>query len=160
MLLTAAVLTTGQTLQVRPLALPLVLVTLLGVQGIGFAMAGLALVVKRIGGISGLLPLAFVGLAIAPLDEAPALKVLPLGLGARLVRRLLVDGVPPAAGDLVVLVVSSACWRSPGCWRSGRWSGSPGTGPCSASTETPPHPQRSGRVKYSSVATRRKPSEV
>lgn len=113
-LLALAVATTGTGLQVRPLALPLVLVTLLGVQGIGFAMAGLALVVKRVQGLSGLLPLAFVGLAFAPLESAPALKALPLGLGSQLVRGLLVDGTSPSGTDVGILVLASLAWLGAG----------------------------------------------
>ena len=114
LLLLLAVATTGQGLLVRPLALPVVLLTLLGVQGIGFAMAGLALVVKRVAGFSGLLPLAFVGLAFAPLDSAPALKALPLGHGAQMVRGLLVYDRTPSVGDLALLTAVSVAWLGVG----------------------------------------------
>lgn len=117
-LLVAAVLTTGTTLSPDLLsALPIVVLILAGVQGVGFVMGGLALVFKRVTSLTALLPLLFIVLVAAPYDSLRLLGLLPVTGGASLLEDVLVDGtaltaLPPA--DLGLLLASSALWLGGG----------------------------------------------
>ncbi|MCL0084223.1 ABC transporter permease [Dehalococcoidia bacterium] len=93
--------------------LPLILLTVASVYGIGFAMAGLALVFKRIESLIRIFPFAMVGFIVAPVDRFPFLRCLPLAEGNRLIRRVMAEGLSifqlPAA-DLLFLLFISAFW--------------------------------------------------
>jgi ABC-2 type transport system permease protein len=104
--------TTGRWLHLDVASLlPLVLLTLAGVYGIGFIVGGLALVFKRIESFTGILQFALVGLIAAPLDRFPVLRALPLAEGNRLIRQVMAEGLSIAelpTGDLLFLVLNSA----------------------------------------------------
>lgn len=92
--LVLAMWTSGRWLELDLVSIaPLLILTLMGVVGVGFAIGGAALVFKRVAGLSSLLQLAFVGLIVAPLDRIPALALLPLTLGYDLLNQVMVDGV-------------------------------------------------------------------
>ena len=106
--------TTGRWLHLDVVSLlPLILLTLTGVYGIGFAIGGLALVFKRIESFVQIFQFALVGLIAAPIDRFPFLRYLPLAEGNRLIRRVMVEGLSifelPTA-DLVFLLVNSAVY--------------------------------------------------
>lgn len=91
-LLGLMMVTTGHFLRL-PLEtlLPLLFLTLAPVYGIGFIMAGLALVYKRIQAFFQVLQFGFVVLLALPADAASG-KVLPLSLGTRLIGQVMVAG--------------------------------------------------------------------
>ena len=93
--------------------LPLILLTLAGVYGIGFAIGGLALVFKRIESFVQIFQFAIVGLIAAPVDRFPVLRYLPLAEGARLIRRVMTEGLSifelPAT-DLFFLFANSTIY--------------------------------------------------
>ncbi len=110
-LLGLMMLTTGRFLRL-PLGTlgALLLLTVAPVYGIGFAMAGLALVYKRIQAFFQILQFVFVALVALPADAAWS-KALPLSLGTRLLGRVMVDGDTLATlpvGDLLVLIGTAA----------------------------------------------------
>jgi len=111
-LLLVMMATTGRWLHLDVVSLlPLILLTLAGVYGIGFSMAGLALVFKRIESFVGILQFAMVGFIAAPVDRFPALRYLPLAEGNRLIRRVMAEGlsiVELSTGDLLFLLINSA----------------------------------------------------
>jgi ABC-2 type transport system permease protein len=117
-LLVAAVLTTGTPLSFDLLsALPIVVLLLAGVQGVGFVMGGLALVFKRVTSLTALLPLLFIVLVAAPYDSMRLLGLLPVTGGAALLREVLVEGTPLtglAAADLGLLLASATMWLGGG----------------------------------------------
>lgn len=93
-LLGLMMLTTGKTLHL-PLGslLPLLFLSVTSVYGIGFAMAGLALIYKRVQSFFQILQFAFVALVALPADAWWG-KVLPLSLGTRLIARVMIEGIP------------------------------------------------------------------
>lgn len=92
-LLVMMMLTTGRWLHVDVPALTVVLLlTVAGVQGVGFAAAGLALVFKEVEAALAILHLAIVALVVTPLAEIPGLKFLPVSFGVDQAGRVLREG--------------------------------------------------------------------
>ncbi|HWC45045.1 MAG TPA: ABC transporter permease, partial [Casimicrobiaceae bacterium] len=104
----------GQWLHIDIVSLvPLVLLTTLGVFGIGLITGGLALVFKRIQAFLQLLQFGFVALVAAPVTRLPWLKYLPLAWGNVLIREVMVGhrsifSMP--GGDLWFLLVHGVAW--------------------------------------------------
>jgi ABC-2 type transport system permease protein len=117
-LLVMMMATTGKWLNLNPVStLPLIAVTLLGVIGVGFVIAGLAIVFKRIQQAVQIYQVAFIGLIIAPIDRFPVVKFLPLSWGSELLRRVMVDHVSifrMSLGDLVFLAANSLFYFAAG----------------------------------------------
>lgn len=109
---------TGRWLTVDPLTvLPLAVLTLLSVLGIGFVFAGLALVYKRIENVFQLVQFAFIGLIAAPVGTFGWLRLLPVSHGSYLTRQAMEEGIRlwefPVA-ELALLVVTALVYLSAG----------------------------------------------
>lgn len=94
-----------------PSALPLIVVTVTGVIGLGFVLGGLAIVFKRIQNALQVWQVLIIGLVLAPPDAVPVVKYLPLTWGTHLLRRVMVEGVSIAEiapSDLLFLLGNSA----------------------------------------------------
>jgi ABC-2 type transport system permease protein len=104
--------TTGRWLNVDVVStLPLVVITVLGVLGLGFLLGGLAVVFKRIQNALQVWQILVIGLVVVPPDEVMVVKYLPLAWGTHLLRRVMVDDASIfdlSAGDLLFLVANSA----------------------------------------------------
>lgn len=104
--------TTGRWLNVDVVStLPLIVVTVLGVLGLGFLLGGLAVVFKRIQQALQVWQILVIGLVVVPPDEVVVVKYLPLAWGTHLLRRVMVEDasiVDLSAGDLLFLVANSA----------------------------------------------------
>lgn len=86
-------LTTGQWLNLDVVSIaPLLFLTILGVQGIGFAIGGLALIFKQIQSVFQLLQFGFIALTTVPVDTYGFLQYLPLAWGTHLIKRVMVQG--------------------------------------------------------------------
>jgi ABC-2 type transport system permease protein len=113
-LLVVMMAVSGEWLTVDPLTvLPLGVLTLASVCGVGFLFAGLALLYKRIENAFQLVQWAFVGLIAAPAGTYPALKLLPISHGSYLLRRAMDDGVRLwefAPTELGLLVATSTVY--------------------------------------------------
>lgn len=72
---------------------PLVAILLTGVLGLGLAMAGAALVFKRVLSLLNLMQFALLALVAAPVDRQPWTRFLPISLASRLIARSTVDRV-------------------------------------------------------------------
>ena len=84
----------GEWLTVDPLTvLPLGVLTLASISGVGLLFAGLALLYKRIENVFQLVQWGFIGLIAAPAGTYPLLKLLPISQGSYLLRRAMDDGV-------------------------------------------------------------------
>ena len=84
----------GEWLTVDPLTVvPLGVLTLASISGVGFLFAGLALLYKRIENVFQLVQWGFIGLIAAPAGTYPLLKLLPISQGSYLLRRAMDDGV-------------------------------------------------------------------
>ncbi len=109
--------TTGRYLRLDVLGLlPLLVLTVAGVFGIGLAVAGLALVFKRIQAAFQILQFVFVGFLFAPSEPVWA-KVLPLNWGTELIGRVMVQGtrlreIPGL--ELLFLLANAVGWFGAG----------------------------------------------
>jgi ABC-2 type transport system permease protein len=98
LLITAAMLvltmaTAGQWLAFDiPLLLAILLPTFVGVMGIGYAVAGLAIVFKQVGSILQVSQFVFLGMAFVPLSVAPYLELAPIVKGIDMVRASMIGG--------------------------------------------------------------------
>lgn len=108
LVLAAMLLATGTTLRVDVVTVvPVVALALSSVLGVGFAMAGLSVLYKRVGNWAGMLQFAFVGLVSAPAFDLGWARWLPLAQGSALLQRAMTGGVrlwefePVALGVLV-----------------------------------------------------------
>lgn len=102
-------LTAGELLVLDVVTIvPVVVLGLLSVVGLGFVFGGLAIVYKRVENVFQILTFAFVGLIGAPVSAIPALKALPLTQSSYLLQQAMQDGVRlwefPAT-ELGILVV-------------------------------------------------------
>lgn len=83
----------------RPLAvdlltvIPIVVLALCSLIGIGFIFAGLALVYKRVQNVSSLMNFVIMGLVAAPVASIPVLRYLPLVQGSGMLQRAMQEGV-------------------------------------------------------------------
>lgn len=113
-LLLAAEATSGQWLHLDLLTLgPLVALLLLQVLGISLALAGAALVFKRIAAFANIIQFGFLALIATPVGVYPWLKFMPLSLGSELIRETTVRGTSItqlARGDLVLLAVGAVVY--------------------------------------------------
>ncbi|WP_435174298.1 ABC transporter permease [Halorussus sp. AFM4] len=106
--LAAMLVITGTTLSVDVLTVvPVAVLSVASVLGLGFAAGGVTVLYKRIGSWLNLLQFGFVILISAPAFDLGWTKFLPLALGSSMLQRAMVDGTrlwefPPA--DLAVLV--------------------------------------------------------
>src|SRR5690606_32686751 len=88
-----SMLTAGQWLNLAPVPLLLILAPMLvGITGLGYATAGLAIVYKQIQAFLQIVQFAFMGLAFVPLSAAPWLELAPLVKGIDMVRQVMVSG--------------------------------------------------------------------
>lgn len=86
-------LTTGRTLTIDLVTiLPVVVLTLMSVLGIGFVIGGLTLIYKKLSSISQLMQLALIGLVAAPVGDHFVLRVLPLVQGSTLLQEAMRNG--------------------------------------------------------------------
>lgn len=93
-MLALMLLTTGRTLTLDIVTiLPIVVLTLLTVVGIGYIFAGLALIYKQISNVSQLMQFVLVGLIAAPAAELSPLNVLPLVQGSGMLQTAMREGV-------------------------------------------------------------------
>lgn len=94
LVLVLMLLTTQRTLSVDLITIiPISLLALLSVVGIGFIFAGLTLIYKRIGSVSSLMQFGMIGLIGAPAADIPLLKLLPLVQGSALLQQAMRKGV-------------------------------------------------------------------
>lgn len=75
-----------------PLLLLVLPLTMVGVIGLGFVVAGLAIIFKQINAMLQIVQFAFMGLAFAPPSAVPGLEFAPAVQGIDMVRRAMVYG--------------------------------------------------------------------
>jgi hypothetical protein len=113
-LLVVMMVISGEWLTVDPLTvLPLGVLTIASISGVGLVFAGLALLYKRIENVFQLVQWGFVGLIAAPAGGIPVLKLLPVSHGSYLLRRAMDDGVRLwefAPAELGLLVATSTVY--------------------------------------------------
>ena len=117
-MLLAMMFVTGRWLAVDLLTLlPLSFLTLAPVVGIGFLLAGLAILYKRVENLFGIVSFGFVGLIAAPVEQLEPLKLLPMTQGSHLTRRAMEEGIRlwefPTM-ELMYLVIPAVVYLSVG----------------------------------------------
>lgn len=114
LMLALMLVTTQRGVTVDPFTvIPLVVLSLIPVLGLGYAIAGLSLIYKKISNLSSLVNMALIAFIAAPAADQPMLNVLPLVKGSELLQAAMRDGVsiraiPPA--ELLVLVSVAAAY--------------------------------------------------
>ncbi|WP_279401800.1 ABC transporter permease [Piscibacillus salipiscarius] len=92
-LLILSMLTAGEWLILRiDIALPIFMVTTLSMIGVGFLLAGLAIIIKQIQSVLNVLQFILMGLAFVPLSVAPYLVFAPFSKGIDMVRQVMIHG--------------------------------------------------------------------
>nr|WP_211342378.1 ABC transporter permease [Aquisalibacillus elongatus] len=92
-LLVLSMATAGEWLVFRiDVVLPIFLISILGMLGIGFMLAGLAIIFKQIQSVLNVLQFILMGLAFVPLSVAPYLIFAPLVKGIDMVRHVMIHG--------------------------------------------------------------------
>ncbi|MFT4890149.1 MAG: ABC-2 type transport system permease protein [Halobacteriales archaeon] len=119
-ILSMMLLSTGRSLTIDLVTIvPVSFLTLLSVVGVGFLFAGLAIVYKRIGNVSQLMPFVLVGLVAAPAAGLSPLRFLPLVQGSAMLQETMRHGTRlwqfPAL-DLGVLVLTAIGYFMVGYW--------------------------------------------
>jgi ABC-2 type transport system permease protein len=127
LLLVLMMATTGRWLNLAPMStLPLLVLTIVGVIGLGFVLGGVAIVFKRVTQALQVWQIAVFGLIAAPVNRVPFMKYLPLTWGATLLRRVMVDGVSLTAmpaRDVLFLVLNTAFYFALGLFAFKRFEG-------------------------------------
>ncbi len=93
--------------------MPLLLLTLIGIQGIGFMLGGLAIVFKRVQSALQIMQFVFVLWIAAPVERFPWAKYFPLNWGNRLMQDSMIRQssiFEMAVADLGFLLANSIGW--------------------------------------------------
>ncbi|SES65271.1 ABC-2 type transport system permease protein [Oceanobacillus limi] len=113
-LLFLSMLTTGQWLNIDVgTLLPILLLTLISMFGIGFIIAGISIVLKQVQAFLQILQFILAGLTFVPLTVAPFLAFFPFVKGVDLVRSVMIDGVTLSqiqATDWAILSVNAVVY--------------------------------------------------
>lgn len=123
-MLVIVLLATGVSVRLDLVSLiPLGFLTILPICGVGYAVAGLALLYKKVNSIFFPIQYAFVLLIAAPVIQYPILKALPVALGSYHFRQVIAGrgtllSVPPI--DLAIIVVTSVGYALVGFYAFGK----------------------------------------
>ncbi len=92
-LLFAAMLTTGEWLQLNPVAvIPLLILTIVSMIGMSFVIAGVSVIVKQINALFQILQFIIMAFAFIPLSVAPYLVFAPFVKGVDMMRQVMIHG--------------------------------------------------------------------
>lgn len=93
-ILALMLVTTQRSLSVDVVTiLPISILALMSVIGLGFVFAGLAVIYKRIGSLANVMQFVLVGFIAAPVAEFPPIRLLPLAQGSAMLQEAMRDGV-------------------------------------------------------------------
>lgn len=117
-ILALMMVTSGQRLVIDVFSmLPLLLLTMASVYGVGFIMGGLALIYKRIQAAFQIMQFVFVIFLTIPLGRYPLARFLPVAMGNSMLRQVMVEGTPLirlGAGDMGILVLTAVVYLAVG----------------------------------------------
>lgn len=93
-LLFAAMLTSGQWLNLNPMTtVPIIIVTMVSMTGVSFMIAGLAIIVKQIQAFLQIFQFVLMGLVFVPISVAPFLTFAPFVKGVDMVRTVMIENL-------------------------------------------------------------------
>lgn len=105
-LLYAAMLTTGQWLNVDIISiLPILVITLISMFGVGLMVAGLSIIWKQVQSLLQVLQFVIAALTFVPLSVAPFLVYFPFVKGVDLVREVMINGTTLTAIHMVDFLI-------------------------------------------------------
>ncbi len=111
-------ITTGERLSLDLFSvLPLLLLTVAPVYGVGYMLGGLALVYKRIQAFFQIVQFIFIAFLVVPPGGSPLVQFLPLNLGNHLLRQVMVGGasiLQLEVVDLGMLLLVAAVYLAAG----------------------------------------------
>ena len=117
-LLYAAMLTTNQWLTIDLLTImPILILTLISMFGLGLMIAGISIIVKQVQAFLQILQFILAGLTFVSLGKVPWLAYFPFVKGVDLVRRAMIDGVSigqMGMGDISLLGLNAIIYFSLG----------------------------------------------
>lgn len=106
--------TTGQQIHLHLAStLPVMLAVYIQAAGVGFALAGLALVYKRVQAFFQVVQFLIIGIFFIPWDRFPWARYLPLAASQKLLQRVLIDGTKiweVSSGEILVVVGVTAAY--------------------------------------------------
>lgn len=92
-LLFLSMLTANQWLYLKPeMTLPILILTLIGIVGVGFMIAGASVIFKQINAFMQILQFILAALAFVPLSVAPYLVIAPFVKGVDMIRFVMIHG--------------------------------------------------------------------
>ncbi|WP_217589524.1 ABC transporter permease [Lentibacillus saliphilus] len=113
-LLYLSMLTADQWLNVDLVAImPILILTLISMFGLGFMVAGISIIVKQIQAFLQILQFILAGLTFVPLSVAPALAYFPFVKGVDLIRDVMINGTTLSQigwGDFGILAVNAVVY--------------------------------------------------
>lgn len=113
-LLYASMLTSGQWLNLDFITiLPILILTLISMCGLGFIIAGMSITIKQIQGFLNILQFLIAGLTFVPLSVAPFLAFFPFVKGVDLIRDVMINGVTLtqiSISDYSILIVNAVIY--------------------------------------------------
>jgi ABC-2 type transport system permease protein len=113
-LLLAAMLTSNQWLNIDLISIiPLLLVTLIGVFGLGYILAGITIVLKQVDYILQLFQFVIMAMTFVPLTVLPILKYAPFIFGLQLIRDIAIKNLSIfdlSFSDILFLIVNSGVY--------------------------------------------------
>ncbi|PKR76915.1 ABC transporter [Halalkalibacillus sediminis] len=117
-LLFITMFTAGQWLHLRPdITIPLLMVTIVGMIGVGFMLAGACVIFKQVQAFLQILQFILMGLTFVPLSVAPFLVFAPFVKGVDMIRFIMIEGYtwPDFAWyDYSALILNSAVYLAVG----------------------------------------------
>lgn len=109
-LLFLSMLTTGQWLNIDVVTiLPIMVLTIFSMFGVGFVIAGMSIVLKQVQAFLQILQFILMGMTFIPLSVAPFFAYLPFVKGVDLIREVMIDGISLSQigfGDFLFLLVN------------------------------------------------------
>ncbi|WP_188207284.1 ABC transporter permease [Alkalibacillus aidingensis] len=118
LLLFATMLTANQWLNLQPtIVIPIMLLTIIGIIGVGFMLAGACVIFKQIQAFLQILQFILMGLAFVPLNVAPFLVFAPFVKGFDMIRQVMIQGhtwTDFTVLDFSILIINSLVYLAIG----------------------------------------------
>jgi len=119
LLLFAAMFTSKQWLNLDLISIiPILTITLIGVLGVGYAVAGITIIFKQVGVMLQLFQFLIMGLTFIPLTLAPFLKFGPFMLGLQMIRDIAINNKSIdefQMTDIIFLILNACIYFIIGC---------------------------------------------
>lgn len=115
LVLTALLLMTGRTLTFEPIIILPTVSLLMGATGLGFTMAGLAIIFKRVDQVLQVAQYLLLFLVIMPVETWDGIagilgRIIPLSPSAALIRNATAHNIAPTSSDIMLAAMNGLFW--------------------------------------------------